>query len=157
MTVHLAKTQISLGIHPVWSESSLLAQWAAEDQSFLHADSEDGSDWVDAQADLSLCCAHMPVCWFCHQVAHLGFGIWCFEIIQFIFSLTLERNAIHKQNLAFSLGKCGFYDYQCLTSIFPNLLTSWGPVSMETLSSPLTKIPHSFTPENTVVSYGFKH
>ena len=36
-----AKTQISLGIHPVWSESSLSTQWVAQDPSFLHADSED--------------------------------------------------------------------------------------------------------------------
>ena len=41
MTVHPAKTQISLGIHPVWSESLLCAQWVAKDPSFLHADSED--------------------------------------------------------------------------------------------------------------------
>ena len=36
-----AKTQISLGIGPVWSDSSLWAQWVAKDQSFLHADSKD--------------------------------------------------------------------------------------------------------------------
>ena len=41
MTMCLAKTQISLGIHPVWSEPSLCAQWIAKDPSFLHADSED--------------------------------------------------------------------------------------------------------------------
>ena len=39
--VRPAKTQISLGIHPVWSESSLCALWVAKDPSFLHADSED--------------------------------------------------------------------------------------------------------------------
>ena len=36
-----AKTQISLGICSVWSESSLCTQWVAKDPSFLHADSED--------------------------------------------------------------------------------------------------------------------
>ena len=41
MTVRPAKTQISLGIRPVWSESSLCAQWVAKDPSFFHADSED--------------------------------------------------------------------------------------------------------------------
>ena len=41
MSVRSAKTQISLGIRPVWSESSLCAQWVAKDPSFLHADSED--------------------------------------------------------------------------------------------------------------------
>ena len=41
MSVRLAKTQISLGIRPVWSESSLCAQYVAKDSRFLHADSED--------------------------------------------------------------------------------------------------------------------
>ena len=50
-SVRPAKTQISLGIRPVWSESLLYAQWVAKDPSFLHADSEDWSDWADAQAD----------------------------------------------------------------------------------------------------------
>ena len=39
--VHPAKTQISLGIRPVWTESSLCAYWVAKDHSFLQADSED--------------------------------------------------------------------------------------------------------------------
>ena len=39
--VHPAKTHISLGIRPVWSESSLCAQWVAKGPMFLHADSED--------------------------------------------------------------------------------------------------------------------
>ena len=41
MSVRPAKTQISLGIRPVWSESSLCTQWVAKDPRFLHADSED--------------------------------------------------------------------------------------------------------------------
>ena len=41
LTVHPAKTQISLGIHPVWSESLLCTQWVAKDPSFLHVDSKD--------------------------------------------------------------------------------------------------------------------
>ena len=39
--VRQAKSQISLCIHTVCSESSLCAQWVANDPSFLHADSED--------------------------------------------------------------------------------------------------------------------
>ena len=58
VTVHPAKIQISLGIRPVWSESSLCAQWVAKGSSFLHAYSEDWSDWADAQADLSLRWVH---------------------------------------------------------------------------------------------------
>ena len=56
--VRPAKTQISLGFRPVWSESLLYTQWVATDPSFLHADSEDWSVWVDAHADLSLRWAH---------------------------------------------------------------------------------------------------
>ena len=41
MTLRPAKTQISLGIRPVWSEPSLCAQWVAKGPSFLHADSKD--------------------------------------------------------------------------------------------------------------------
>ena len=55
MTVRPAKTQISLGIHPVWSESSLWAQWVAKNLSFLHADKRRfWSDWADVQSDQSL-------------------------------------------------------------------------------------------------------
>ena len=39
--VRPAKTQISLGIRPVWSESSLCAQWVAKDPTFLNVDNED--------------------------------------------------------------------------------------------------------------------
>ena len=39
--VRPAKTLISLGICPGWSESLLCAQWVAKDPRFLHADSED--------------------------------------------------------------------------------------------------------------------
>ena len=69
MTVRPAKTQISLGIRRVWSESSLCAPWVAKDPSFLHADSKDWLDWASTQADLSLHWAHMPFCWFCHETA----------------------------------------------------------------------------------------
>ena len=38
-SVHPAKTQISLGIRPVWSESSLCTQWVAKNPRFLHTHS----------------------------------------------------------------------------------------------------------------------
>ena len=52
-----ANTQISLGIRPVWSESSLCAQLVAKDPIFLHADSED-SDQTGRMLG-----AH-PFCWY---------------------------------------------------------------------------------------------
>ena len=41
LLVRPVKTQISLGIHPVWSESSMCTLWVAKEQMLLHADSED--------------------------------------------------------------------------------------------------------------------
>ena len=65
MSVLPAKTQISLGIRPVWSESSLSA-WRNLGSLATHwAHSDDWSDWADAQADPSLRFAHMSFCWFC--------------------------------------------------------------------------------------------
>ena len=49
MSVRPAKTQISLGIHPVWLESSLCAQLVAKGPRFLHTDS-----WVFAGRTLIL-------------------------------------------------------------------------------------------------------
>ena len=45
----------------------------SKDPSFLHEDSEDQSDWADAQADLSLCSVHMPFCRFCYALALLSY------------------------------------------------------------------------------------
>ena len=58
MSVRPAKTQISLGIHPVWSESLLSAWRKLGSLATYWARSEDWSDSVDAQADLSLRLAH---------------------------------------------------------------------------------------------------
>ena len=53
-----AKTQISLGIRPIWSESSLSA-WRKLGSLATHwVQSEDWSEWADAQADPSLHWAH---------------------------------------------------------------------------------------------------
>ena len=71
-----AKTQISLGIHPVWSASSFAVRlkqaWVLGYP--LSAQRRVRSDWADTQADLSLRWAHMPFCWFCHDAAHLIFS-----------------------------------------------------------------------------------
>ena len=68
-----AKTQISLGIRPVWSESSLSA-WRKLGSLVTHwAHTEEWSDWTDVQIDLSLRWAHMSFCRFCQKVAQTSF------------------------------------------------------------------------------------
>ena len=58
MSVRLAKTQISLGIRPVWSvfavcmKKAWVLSYPSSTQRRLW------SDWADAQADLSLRCVH---------------------------------------------------------------------------------------------------
>ena len=52
-------------------QSRLCAQWATKESSFLHVDSQDWSDWANAQAALSLCWAHKPFYWFCHEAAQI--------------------------------------------------------------------------------------
>ena len=71
VSVHPAKTQISLGIRPVWSESSLSAWRKLGSLATYWAHSEDWSDWAYAQADPSLRWAHMPFCWFSHEAAQM--------------------------------------------------------------------------------------
>ena len=68
--VRPAKTKISLGICPVWSESSLSA-WRKLGSLAAHwAHSEDWLEWADAQADLSSLGAQ-SFCWFCHVAAQI--------------------------------------------------------------------------------------
>ena len=59
MRVRPSKTQISLGIRPVWSESSLCAHWVAKDPWFLHADSEDSDQTGRMPGYQSLRWAHI--------------------------------------------------------------------------------------------------
>ena len=56
MSVRPAKTQISLGIHPVWSESSLCAQCVAKDPMLLYANSEDSDQTGHTAILLVLSC-----------------------------------------------------------------------------------------------------
>ena len=58
MCMRPAKTNISLGIRPVSSESTLSAWRKLRSLATHKAHGEDWSDWADAHADLSLCWAH---------------------------------------------------------------------------------------------------
>ena len=55
---------------PVWSESSLCAQWVAKDPSVLHADSEDADQTGRMSRPESSLGAH-SFCWFCYVMAHI--------------------------------------------------------------------------------------
>ena len=65
--VRPAKTQISLGFHPVWSEYSLSA-WRKLRSLATHVAYREDSD---AQAALSRHWAHISFCWLSHDVAQM--------------------------------------------------------------------------------------
>ena len=75
-----AKTQISLGNYPVWSESSLCAQWVPKNPRFLHADSEDWSDLADVHHFVDFVRLRL----ICH--------FWCFWFILYYFFITTLLN-----------------------------------------------------------------
>ena len=69
MTWAPSEPRFSLGICTVWSVFTvhMTIPWLLS-----YPLSEDWSDWVDAQADLSLRWAHMSFRWFCLEVAQMG-------------------------------------------------------------------------------------
>ena len=71
LPVHPAKTQINLGINPVWSVFAVCMKkhWALN--YLLSAQGRLWSDWMDVQADLSLRWVHLSFYWFCHAVAQM--------------------------------------------------------------------------------------
>ena len=69
--VRPAKTQVSLGIRPVWSifADRMKKPWVLSYP--LSAQRRLWSVWVDAQADPSLHWAHRSFCWYCHAAAYI--------------------------------------------------------------------------------------
>ena len=64
-----AKTQISLGIRPVWSESSLSALRKSGSLATHWAHSEDSDQSGRMPRLICPRWAHMPFCWFCREAA----------------------------------------------------------------------------------------
>ena len=69
--VRPANTQISLGIRPVWSESSLCAWRNLEFLATHWAHSEDSDQAGRMPRLICLRWAHMSFCWFCHAAAQI--------------------------------------------------------------------------------------
>ena len=100
----------------VWSGSLLSAQLVAKDPSFLHVDSEDWSDWADAQADPSLHWAHMPFCWFCHEAAHLSKVCFSRQNTILYWSQLFQQTSLCKQQRTRSESDQGLHSLQLLST-----------------------------------------
>ena len=72
MSVRPAKTQISLGIRPIWSVLAVRLIGSQVPKLSSSGQWRRWSDWADAQADLSLRWAHMPFSWFCQDAAQIS-------------------------------------------------------------------------------------
>ena len=95
-----AKTQNSLGIRPVWSESSLCAQWVAKDPSLLERTAKTlfrlGACPGWSESSLG---AH-SFCSFCHVAAQLCF-LWHDSLHAYVFvqnSLTFLLFVVCREN-----------------------------------------------------------
>ena len=87
MAVRPAKTQISLGIRPVWSEASLCAQWEA-----FHA---------DLSLDLLGCLSQLLSC---YEQPFAGCITTVYRDISFVFRLCMCANVICKTELVHVTG-----------------------------------------------------
>ena len=81
--VHPAKTQMSLGFHPVWSQSSLCARWIAKERRFLRADSEDSDQTGQMPRLIWVFTGHTDdfvgfVIW--HLISFYSWNLYCKEI-----------------------------------------------------------------------------
>ena len=95
VTVLPAKTQISLGILPVWSKSSLCAQWVAKDPGFLHTDSEDSGQTGRMPRLIWVFAGHThTLCWFCRVAAEIIFLPLIFNRVM---SLDWSQNFVSTQ------------------------------------------------------------
>ena len=81
------------------SEDSLLSTWRNLEPLATHsALSEDWSDLVDAQADLSICWVYRSFCWFCRTVAHVTYFCVLYVGVTLTFTKTdLCKNLVLQQ------------------------------------------------------------
>ena len=150
MTVCPAKTQISLGIRPVWSvfavhmKKPLVLGYPVSAQWRLW------SDWADAQADLSLCWVHRSFCWFCRAAAHLAFDGQYKSIIKRTQSKTWMNKWMKLPLLEPILTKikCSGLEWNCLEMAF-----SGGGVAVF-LFSHRSFLPWNRRPITSLMSWG---
>ena len=118
-----AKTQISLGICPVWSVFAVRMKKAWVLSYPLRTQRRLWSDWADAQADPSLHWAHMPFCWFCREAAQM----LLFKAYDSRLSFLAQRLPFEStiNNLRPNLNFCiSFFFFQIILLVLSTVLTT---------------------------------
>ena len=96
--VHPAKTQISLGIRPVWSDSSLPASWVAKDQCFFMRTEKLWSVWADPKANLSLHWAYRSFYWLQRlNYVTVGFAVPRLKYLFLVLCFSWERATLKNE------------------------------------------------------------
>ena len=116
------KTQISLGIHPVWSVFAVRMKKAWVLSYPFSTQLSLCSDWVDAQTDLSLCWAHTHFVGF--VMSWLIYRIFCpnLVVLKFLWNKVLWHFQIIWINL-YTLPCTNFSIFLCiLPLLLPNIL-----------------------------------
>ena len=75
------------------------------------------SDWADAQPDLSLRWAHMPLCWFCHEAAQISFPLQ--QVFKFWWwknkkKKKKKKKEMHLRETSSCLRSCFFFFFFCI-------------------------------------------
>ena len=129
--VRPAKTQISLGIHPVWSESSLYSDQPGRPLSSCRKQTLIRLGGCPGWSESSL--GAQPHCWFCHETAQIlatsDYILWsylpfsaekvlestaCFNLTQFLWNLQICKTGIKSQTRLNS-GQIGTF----ISELFP--------------------------------------
>ena len=92
--VHPAKTQISLGIYPIWSES-LLSAWCKLGSLASHwAHSKDSDQTGRVPRLIWVFAGHTPYCWFCRDAVQMRWqesNMGCSSAYQGFYPYTISR------------------------------------------------------------------
>ena len=123
--VRPTKTQINLGISPVWSVFAVRMKKAWVLSYPLSAQWRLRADWADAQSDLSLHWIYMPFCRFYHALAHIWtakvqIGMWIhavwseFSVVFFFLTYTtVSIDSVFRQQRPWST--CMNMPFSCIT------------------------------------------
>ena len=111
-------------------QSSLWSLWVAKDQMLLHADSEDWSDWVGAQADLSLRFVGFVVQWLIFSCFILKFS-WKSKVMHCLFARKISNVKLYSRtfrlersfrNFCDDFGMLVYFACCCYITLITNFL-----------------------------------
>ena len=112
--VHPVKTQISLGIRPVWSVFSLYAGWVAKDQGFFMGTAKTDQTWWMPRLIWVIAGHTGHFCWFVMR------RLKCDHSIFYLFQAQLLHSLVHQVLVGPTLKTVLILDQMGTGSCFPH-------------------------------------